>query len=309
MKRAILLLTAFVTALTTAAWGQQGPPTGRAVTQGINWNVIMFPTQRFAPRDKEQKEPAKLFDNVYSVGDQTVNSLLITTSAGHILLDTTFPETVDQVLENIRKVGFDPANIKYVFITHAAADHYGGSGRIKQVASGVRIGMSAEDWQQAEGEMTRTGSQANSKLIPFSRDLVVTDGQSITLGDTTLKLYVLPGRTPGSLGIEYPARDRGRTYRAMTTGATGTPPDPKWDEPFLKSIARLKMLGPWQVWLPNHPFMALPRDLADLEKAAATRGEGPHPALVTPKMLNDHLDFIIKLIGQKMAIEKYQGVL
>jgi hypothetical protein len=46
----------------------------------------------------------------------------------------------------------------------------------------------------------------------------------------------------------------------------------------LKSIARLKTLGPFEVWLPNHPWMALPRDLEDIEKAMGTRGSGAHPA-------------------------------
>jgi hypothetical protein len=95
----------------------------------------------------------------------------------------------------------------------------------------------------------------------------------------------------------------------MSTGALGTPFSPKWDEPYIKSIARLKTLGPFQVWLPNHPFMVLPHDIADIEKALATRGQGPHPALVQPKVLNDYLDFITELIGRKMAIDKYQGLI
>lgn len=314
MKR-ISLATAVALLLGVSVPGAQAPAGGRTGARGqaldlrspagINWNLIMFPTQRFADLDKQHKDPVKLFDNVYSVGAETVCSFLITTSGGLVLIDTTFPETSDMVLDNIRRSGFDPANIKYVFSTHAASDHYGGSGRIKQVAPGARIGMSLEDWQDVEQQMSRV--EPGSKQVPFSRDLVISDGQTMTLGDTTFKFYVLPGRTPGALGIEYPARDGGRTYRAMSTGAYGTP-QPRWGEAYLKSIARLKALGPWQVWLPNHPFMTLPRDLADIEKAMATRGQGPHPAVADPKAVNDQLDFIHTLIGQKVAIEKYQGI-
>jgi len=68
-------------------------------------------------------------------------------------------------------------------------------------------------------------------------------------------------------------------------------------------------LGPWQVWLPNHPWMALPRDLEDIEKAMATRGQGPHPAVVADrKLVDDQLDFIYALISHKVAIERYQGI-
>jgi metallo-beta-lactamase class B len=315
MRRS-LLAAAAVFVLGLQALGAQAPPAVRTGQRGlpldlrspdmINWNLIMFPTQRFADRDKEQKDPVKLFDNLYSVGDETVCSFLLTTTAGLVLIDTTFPETVDLVLDNIRKVGFDPANIKYVFSTHAASDHYGGAGRVKQVAPGVRIGASAGDWQEMEQQMKAL--PAGSKQIPFARDLVITDGQTITLGDTTMKFYVLPGRTAGALGIEYQARDGNRRYRAMNTGAYGTP-TPRMGEAYLQSIARIKALGPWQVFLPNHPFMALPRDLADIEKAMATRGSGPHPAVVSnPQVVNDQLDFIYRLIGQKIAIERYQGI-
>lgn len=309
MKRS-LLATAVALMLGLPAIGAQAPAGARGAANAApampDWNTIMFPMNRNAPMDQQRKDPTKLFDNVYSVGVKSVNAFLITTSAGFVLVDTTYPETVDIALDNIRKAGFDPANIKYVFSTHAATDHYGGAGRIKQVVPGVRIGMSLADWEDVEQQVSRL--PAGSKQLPISRDLVISDGQTITLGETTFKFYVLPGRTPGALGIEYQARDGRRTYRALHTGAYGTP-QPKWGEAYLRSIARLKALGPFQVWLPNHPWMALPRDLEDLEKAMATRGQGPHPAVVADRtLIDEQLDFIYALISHKVAIEQYQGI-
>jgi metallo-beta-lactamase class B len=304
-----LLATAIACILGLAASGAQGPAGGRGApnaTAAIDWNLIMFPTNRSAPMDQQRKDPVKLFDNLYSVGVQTVCAFLIPTSAGLVLVDTTYPETADLLLDNIRKAGFDPANIKYVFSTHAATDHYGSAGRIKQVAPAARIGMPLADWEEAEQQMSRL--PAGSPLLPISRDLVLSEDQTITLGETTFKFYVLPGRTPGSLAIEYLARDGARTYRALHNGAYGTP-QPRWGDAYLKSITRLKTLGPYQVWLPNHPWMALPRDLQDIEKAMATRGQGAHPAVVADrKLIDDQLDFIHALISRKVAIERYQGI-
>ena len=308
MRRS-LLATAPVYMIGIPVLAGQSPAGGRGApnaTAAIDWNLIMFPTNRSAPMDQQRKDPIKLFDNVYSVGVQTVCAFLIPTGAGLVLVDTTYPETADLLLDNIRKAGFDPANIKYIFSTHAATDHFGSSGRIKQVAPGARVGMPSADWEEAERLMK--GLQPSSPLIPISRDLVLSDGQTITLGETTFKFYVLPGRTPGSLAIEYLARDGARTYRALHNGAYGTP-QPRWGDAYLKSIARLKTLGPYQVWLPNHPWMALPRDLQDIEKAMATRGQGPHPAVVADRrLIDDQLDFISALISRKVAIERYQGI-
>src|SRR6188508_3491916 len=93
----------------------QVPGGGRgSATAAIDWNLIMFPTNRSAPMDQQRKDPVKLFDNVYSVGVQTVCAFLIPTSAGLVLVDTTYPETADLLLDNIRKAGFDPATIRYI---------------------------------------------------------------------------------------------------------------------------------------------------------------------------------------------------
>jgi metallo-beta-lactamase class B len=298
----ILLATALIVVLGLVPVGAQLPNTPGS----INWNLIMFPSNRNVPMDKQHKAPVKLFDNVYSVGVQTVCAFLITTSDGLVLVDTTYPETADLLLDNIRKAGFDPASIKYVFSTHAATDHYGSAGRVKQVAPGARIGMPLEDWAETEQQVSRLPPE--SKLVWFARDMVITDGQTLTLGDTTFTFYVLPGRTPGALAIEYQARDGGRTYRALHNGAYGTP-QPRWGEAYLKSIQRLKSLGPFQVWLPNHPWMTLPRDLEEIEKAMTTRAGGAHPAVVTDrKLIDDQLDFIHALISRKVAIERYQGI-
>jgi metallo-beta-lactamase class B len=184
---------------------------------------------------------------VYSVGLQALSSILVTTSDGLVLLDATFAETVDGVLESIRALGFDPARIRYVFITHARTDHYGGAGRIKQLVPSARVGMSLEDWVDAEREMRSAAGQQGSKPAPLNRDLIVSDGQRIAVGDTTFTFYVTPGTTPGALSIEYQARDGGTSYRAMSTGALGMYPEPKWGEAYIKSMQRLKTLGPWQV--------------------------------------------------------------
>ena len=311
--RTLLLVVAglLLVASSAAAQGRSGQDSApqqrfRTCGQGLQWNMILWPQQRCTELQYQPREPAKLFDNVYTVGLQALTSILVTTSEGLVLIDTTFGETVDDVLDSIRKLGFDPDDIKYVLITHARPDHYGGAGRIKQLVPSARVAMSAADWEDAERAMRDGAVRQRSRPVPMDRDLVVTDGQRIVLGDTTFTVYVTPGTTPGALSIEYPARDGNRSYRAMSTGALGMSYAPDQGEAYIKSMQRLEMLGPWEVWLPNHPFMALPLDIADLEKAVANRKPGqPHPGVATPAQVNDWLDLAIRLARRKMAIEAF----
>src|SRR5687767_11328 len=120
--------------------------------QPIDWNARApwGPQDHSEPVELQKKEPYKLFDNVWQVGIQTATVWLITSSAGHFLFDATADETAHLVLENIRKAGFNPRDIKYVIITHAHLDHFGGAEQIRQATGGARVGMSLEDWKNAE---------------------------------------------------------------------------------------------------------------------------------------------------------------
>ena len=115
---------------------------------------------------RNPRTPFKIFDNVYYVGLETVCAYLVTTSTGLVLIDATYADTADAVLNSVRMLGFDPANIKYIFITHSHTDHLGGAAKIKQV-SGAPVGMSAEDW-------------AVTNRPAIEKDLVLKDGQTIT---------------------------------------------------------------------------------------------------------------------------------
>ena len=86
--------------------------------------------------------------------------------------------------------GLDPNDIKYVIVTHAHDDRYWGAKPLQDTYPNARIAMSAADWDI----VARDNSPAQLKP---RKDMVVTDGQKITLGGVTVTLYVTPGHTPG----------------------------------------------------------------------------------------------------------------
>jgi metallo-beta-lactamase class B len=253
--------------------------------------------------EAQRKEPFKLFDNVHYVGFQAVSSYLITTSAGLVVIDSGFAQTADWLLESIRKTGNDPKNVRYVLVTHSHADHYGGAARIKQ-ESGARVGLSAEDWTSIEEQ--QKGGRGGPPALLLQRDLILRDGESLIVGDTTFKFYFTPGHTVGATSIEFPVRDRGRTYRAVIPGGLGVQYAPNAGPAFKTSIEKLRKLGPWDVSLGNHPFLA-PKDLEIVEMELKTRGDGPHPAILGAQRTGEFFDAILKIVNEKLVAEPPTG--
>ena len=56
--------------------------------------------------------------------------------------------------------------------------------------------------------------------------------------------------------------------------------------------------------LGNHPFLGPRHVELDIEKDLATRGDGPHPAVVGPVKVNEWFDAVLKVANEKLASER-----
>lgn len=256
-------------------------------------------TERSAPISAQRKASFKVFDNVWYVGFQTVSVYLVQTSDGLVLIDSGYAQTADWLLENIRTAGFEPASIRYIFITHSHADHASGAARMKQMTN-ARVGLSAEDWGAVEQQ--QSAPQPRNFPVAMPRDLVLEDNDAITVGDTTFKFYFTPGHTVGSMSVEYPVRHGGRTYRALTPGGLGLHYAPEWGPTFKKSIDRLRARGPWDVLLGNHPFLS-PVDLEEIERELKSPVAATHPAVIGPAAVTRFFDAILRIVDEKLIAE------
>ena len=303
MTRSLLLTGVLMGVLATQ-------PAAAQITRGADqpnqnkWNAKgpWGKTERSAPIEGQQKKPFKLFDNVWYVGFQTVSAYLVSTSAGLVLIDAGYAQTVDWLVANIRAAGFDPANVEYIFVTHSHVDHASGAARLKQI-TGARVGLSAEDWGAVEEQQK---NPRGSFPVRMDRDLILKDNDAITVGDTTFKFYFTPGHTVGSTSIEYTVRYMGRTYRAVTPGGLGLHYDHNWGPTFKKSIERLRSLGPWDAALGNHPFLS-PVDLEVIEQQLGARPGGMHPAIIGPARITAFFDAILKIVDEKLVAEPPTG--
>jgi len=208
-------------------------------------------------RDVEYQKiaPFKVFDNLYHVGIGSVSAWLVPTTDGLILIDTVQEPYVDHVLNSIRNAGFDPKDIKYILLTQGHLDHFGGAARIQEV-SGARVAAAEGDWVLID-EFARRPQPANP---PFNktvtRDIVLKEGDVVTLGSTSLKVSLLPGHTPGGASFEFTVFDNGTPYKAMLFGG----PEPRGGiegaQQFIASVQSLAKVPDVQVGILVHSWLA-----------------------------------------------------
>jgi metallo-beta-lactamase class B len=169
---------------------------------------------------KPPLQPMQVMDNLYFLGNYWTSAYAVKTSAGIVIIDAldNADEAKQYIEGGLRTLGLDPADIKYVIVSHAHGDHYGGAQYLKDKFN-PRIVMSDIDWKAFDDP------KFNPKRIPLfdpppKRDMAVNDGDTVTLGDTSFKLYVIPGHTLGTLATVFTTHDHGQPHRVVAWGGT-----------------------------------------------------------------------------------------
>lgn len=199
--------------------------------------------------DLQKVAPFKVFDNLYYIGVGWVASWLLTTSGGLIVIDTLEPRYASHLVDGIVKLGFDPRRIKHVIVLQAHFDHLGGAALLQE-KFGAKVWMGQGDWELLAQGAGRGGGEPLPR-----RDGIIRDGDTLTLGATTLKLFSTPGHTPGTTSIELTVTDGGRPYKAFFFGGSAPAPGKAAAEQFLGTVRRIETLEQGvQVRLVNHGF-------------------------------------------------------
>ncbi|MGH7524368.1 MAG: MBL fold metallo-hydrolase [Gemmatimonadales bacterium] len=104
----------------------------------------------YRPASKEKDlPPTQVFDNLYYIGTTDVGAWAIKTSAGVILINALHTDAAKSVLlSGLKKLGLDPADVRYVIVTEATGDHFGGA-KYFQDKYAAQVIMSAADWDAA----------------------------------------------------------------------------------------------------------------------------------------------------------------
>ena len=254
--------------------------------------------------------PFKIADNLYYVGTTGISSYLITTRAGHILIDGAMPTSAKLIEASITKLGFKVADVKVLLNTHAHFDHTGGLAELKR-DTGAKMAASAGDKAALETG-TYTGSEEVTafNFAPVNVDRVLKDGDTVRLGGAVLTANVTPGHTAGCTTWTFPVAVDGVLRQALVYCSTSVaanrlvskargPQYPGIVENYRKTFARLKTMKA-DIFLAPH---AEQFDLA--EKRAKLAAGGPNPFIdpgeLARAVAQSEVDFNRDLARQEAA--------
>jgi metallo-beta-lactamase class B len=165
---------------------------------------------------------AQIFDDVLLVSNKATNCIVLDSGDGLILIDAIFPKRgmFDAIVSAIRDVGWDPDDIKKFIVTHGHFDH-AGCGRWIKEAFHPDIYISKVDYDFWTYHPHFPDKPETFK--DFDIENFIGDGDEITLGNKTVKVYSTPGHTPGGLSFLFPVTDLGVRHTAALWGGTNPP--------------------------------------------------------------------------------------
>jgi metallo-beta-lactamase class B len=205
--------------------------------------------------------PVRVIDNIYYVGTMDLASYLITTPAGHIVIDTGVKGNAEAVSASIASLGFNVRDVRIILTTQAHFDHVGAHARMKEL-TGARVLVSA-----ADAPIVGSGGKGDYLFgpdyyfPPTTVDGIVKDGESVRLGGVELLAHLTPGHTRGDTTWTMKARDEEGTLRNVVfAGSTSVNPGtrlvgnaeyPEIAQDYQRAFAVLKGL-PCDVFLAAH---------------------------------------------------------
>ncbi|HWS87759.1 MAG TPA: subclass B3 metallo-beta-lactamase [Pyrinomonadaceae bacterium] len=291
-----LALAAFLLAVVALASGQTAAPAS-SCDACAEWN--------------RPQRPFRVYGNTYYVGPRGLTSILITSKSGHVLLDGALPESVPQIVANIRSLGFRVEDVKLIVNTHVHFDHGGGISELQRL-SGAKV--AASPWSVevltksgvGKGD-PQFGSIPPVALVPRAESL--RDGQTLRVGDIKLKAHFTPGHTPGGTSWTWESCEGGRCLNLVYSDSmtpvsaegfrfTDSREYPAAVRDFEKSFTFLRST-PCDILLTSHP------DASGLWQRleGRERGERPDP-MVSPNACKELAGRAAEQLRRRLESEK-----
>jgi metallo-beta-lactamase class B len=211
------------------------------------------------------QQPFPVYGNTYYVGTGGISAVLITSSAGHILLDAGAPKAADDVVAHIRKLGFRVEDIRYILSSHAHQDHAGAIAALQKLSGATVLASPASVRVLESGRPDRADPQYPDliPIAPVAKTRAVRDGETIRLGPLAVTAHFTPGHTPGGTSWTWQAEEGGRTVNVVFADSlfavaaeglrfSGNPLYPQAQADIERSMSAIETL-PCDVLVAAHP--------------------------------------------------------
>jgi metallo-beta-lactamase class B len=292
----LLALATFLLVLAAHASGQTAAPAS-SCDNCPEWN--------------KPQQPFRVYGNTYYVGPRGLTSILLTSKAGHVLIDGALPESVPQVVANIRSLGFRIEDVKLIVNSHVHFDHGGGISELQRL-SGAEV--AASPW--SAGVLTKSGVGRGDpqfgSLVPVAlvpRATTLRDGQTLRVGDIKLTAHFTPGHTPGGTSWTWKSCEGRRCLNLVYSDSlTAVSADgfrfsdsceyPTAVQDFEKSFAFLRA-APCDILLTSHP------DASGLWQRLEGRGSGVRPdPMISPNACKELAERANEQLRRRLESEK-----
>jgi metallo-beta-lactamase class B len=244
--------------------------------------------------------PHKIMDNMYYVGTKELATFLFVTPQGNILMNSNYEASVPVIRANVEKLGFKLSDTKILIAGHAHPDHVEGDAMMKEL-TGAQVVVGRVD------EARTREFKPGGKVHPIDR--LVDDGESVTLGGTTLTAHIMPGHTRGCLAWSTTLKENGKSYYAFIecslNGRFVQTLDqyPGIIDDFRATYKKARTF-PVELWVSSHAsFYNLAEKYAKLEK----RGPNDPNPFVDPEGYKAHVDEYEKSFEAALAAPPAQG--
>jgi len=273
--------------------------------------LAALPTLSHAAEWEGAQDPFQLYGNSYYVGTAGLSSVLITSPAGHILIDGASPKAAVQIAAHIRQLGFKLEDIRYILTSHEHYDHVGGIAELQRLSGATVLTSAAAKPVLETGKTDKGDPQFGNDMpdmTPLAPVRALRDGETVELGPVSIKAHYTPGHTKGGVSWTWMAYENGRpmnmVYADSLTAITGPGfrysgntvyPNAKAD--LERSIARVAAL-PCDILVTAHP------DASGLLEKQAKQKELGKAAFVNPGACVSYADAGRRKLAQTLAGEK-----
>ncbi|MDN3219371.1 subclass B3 metallo-beta-lactamase [Pseudomonas nunensis] len=194
--------------------------------------------------------PLRISDNVWHIGTASLTVLLVKTKDGVVLVDGGMPQQAELTLNNIKRLGMNLTDVRYILHSHAHIDHAGPLAAVRKATGATLVSNAESAMLLQRGGSADLHFADTLTFAPAHADRLVQDGESIELGGMTFTVHFTPGHTPGSMSWTWTDTLYGKPLRIAyvdSLSAPGytladNPRYPRLIEAFRNSFATIRSL-------------------------------------------------------------------